>query len=104
MRPTLAFFFLALASAQQAENATTTTASTQYTDDDAFEEAVLSMTNTYRRQYNATAVVWNETLAEFAEDYGKACEFEHSVRTVSATMSTGEGSANVRREARMART
>lgn len=53
--------------------------STEYTDDDEFKEAVLNVTNTYRKQHNATALEWNETLADGAQEWSERCVFEHSV-------------------------
>lgn len=65
----------ALISAQQQS-------STEYTNDDSFRDAIMNTTNTYRRQHNATALEWNNTLAEYASDWGKDCVFEHSVSQV----------------------
>ena len=54
-------------------------ASEDYTQDDLFKTTILNVTNTYRKQHNATALKWNNTLADFAKDWSKKCEFEHSV-------------------------
>ena len=54
--------------------------SADYTDDSLFQETILNVTNTYRKQHNATALRWNDTLAEYAEEWSEKCEFEHSVR------------------------
>lgn len=54
-------------------------ASADYTEDDLFEKTILNVTNTYRKQHNATALKWNDTLADFAKDWSKKCNFEHSV-------------------------
>jgi uncharacterized protein YkwD len=54
-------------------------ASKEYTDDDAFKDAVLNVTNTYRKQHNATGLNWNESLANGAGEWSKRCIFEHSV-------------------------
>lgn len=62
-----------------APQATTETSSTEYTSDTAFRDAVLNATNTFRAQHNASDLVWNETLAEFAVDWSEECGFEHSV-------------------------
>lgn len=61
-----------------------------------FSDAVLNSTNTWRSQFGAAAVAWNETLAAFATSYlasmgfgsgvgggdapadGSECEFAHS--------------------------
>ncbi|KAH9860315.1 hypothetical protein J1614_011645 [Plenodomus biglobosus] len=52
--------------------------SAEYTDDTRFRAAVLDVTNTYRKQHNATAVEWNSTLADYAASWGEDCEFKHS--------------------------
>jgi hypothetical protein len=54
-------------------------ASKEYTEDDAFKDAVLNVTNTYRKQHNATALNWNESLADGAGSWSEKCEFKHSV-------------------------
>jgi uncharacterized protein YkwD len=53
--------------------------SAQYTDSDTFRASVLNVTNSYRRQHNASEVSWNESLAEAAEKWSQDCKFEHSV-------------------------
>ncbi|KAH7132118.1 CAP domain-containing protein [Dendryphion nanum] len=52
--------------------------SKEYTDDSVFRSTALNITNTYRRQHNASALVWNDTLAEFAKGVSSGCVFEHS--------------------------
>lgn len=63
--------------------------STEYTDSARFRDAVLDVTNTYRKQHNATTVMWNETLAEFAADWGKRCKFEHSGGPYGENLASG---------------
>ncbi|OCK83900.1 hypothetical protein K432DRAFT_379040 [Lepidopterella palustris CBS 459.81] len=53
--------------------------STEYTDDRAFKNAVLNTSNYYRAQHNASALSWNESLADFAQEWGNGCVFMHSV-------------------------
>lgn len=65
--------------AQQDSNSST---SAEYTSDSSFRDAVLDVTNTYRKQHNATGLSWNETLAEFAADWAGECGFVHSVSVV----------------------
>lgn len=61
----------------------------QFTDNAAFTSAILNSTNTWRSQYNASDVSWNQTLAAFALSYlasfgpvasddGTECNFAHS--------------------------
>lgn len=61
----------------------------QFTDSATFTYAVLNSTNTWRSQFNASNVSWNQTLADFASSYlasmgplaaenGTECIFEHS--------------------------
>lgn len=75
--PLLLLLPITLTLAQQESNSTAT--STEYTSDTAFQDAVLDVTNTYRKQHNATGLSWNETLAEFAADWAGECGFVHSV-------------------------
>ncbi|KAF3177264.1 hypothetical protein TWF225_003056 [Orbilia oligospora] len=60
-----------------------------YTSDKAFKEAVLNVTNTYRDWYNATALTWNDTLAEAAEDAVEDCIFEHSGQPYGENLAAG---------------
>lgn len=53
--------------------------SAEYTNDDAFRKSILNVTNTYRKQHNATGLEWNETLADFAGSWSGGCKFGHSV-------------------------
>ena len=52
---------------------------TTYEDEDVFRQDMLNTTNWFREQYNASELVWNDTLAEFAEEVVEECKFEHSV-------------------------
>jgi uncharacterized protein YkwD len=52
----------------------------QWTDDQSFRDAVLNSTNFYRSQHNASALNWNDTLVDAAQDWSDGCVFEHSVR------------------------
>ena len=57
---------------------TSTGASSQWTDDSSFQSAILNSTNTYRKQHNATALTWNDTLATFAAQHVTPCNFAHT--------------------------
>ncbi|KAK4224838.1 CAP domain-containing protein, partial [Podospora fimiseda] len=50
----------------------------EFTDPEQFQSMVLNSTNTYRVQHGAQPVVFNSTLAAFADDVTKACKMEHS--------------------------
>lgn len=55
------------------------TASEEYTSDSAFRDAILEASNRYRKEHNATALKWNETLEEMGREWSEGCVFEHSV-------------------------
>ncbi len=88
----LSFGLISLASANpvpdgsQPETVTVTTgpsiasAAPQFVDKTAFTSAILNSTNFFRSEHNATAVVYNDTLSDFASDYlnGDGCDFKHS--------------------------
>ncbi|KAL3454658.1 hypothetical protein BJX65DRAFT_260951 [Aspergillus insuetus] len=50
-----------------------------YTPSSFFKSSVLSTTNDYRAQHNASALTWNDTLAEYAKHWAEGCIWEHSV-------------------------
>lgn len=54
-------------------------AAKDYTSDALFRATVLNVTNTYRKQHNATSLAWNDTLADGARKWSERCKFEHSV-------------------------
>ncbi|KAL4797381.1 CAP domain-containing protein [Aspergillus venezuelensis] len=49
-----------------------------YTSAKLFKSTVLDATNAYRKAYNASALTWNDTLADFARNWAKTCAWEHS--------------------------
>ncbi|PKY04712.1 PR-1-like protein [Aspergillus campestris IBT 28561] len=49
-----------------------------YTSPSIFRDTVLASTNDYRSSHNASALVWNETLTEYAADWAGGCKWEHS--------------------------
>lgn len=51
-----------------------------FTNEDKFTSAILNSTNFYRDEHNATALTWNDTLSDFADDYlsDSNCKFAHS--------------------------
>ncbi|KAL1643436.1 hypothetical protein SLS58_004794 [Diplodia intermedia] len=58
--------------------ASATTDEHSYTDDAVFNNTVLNISNTVRQNYNASALLWNETLAGYAQAWSEGCRFEHS--------------------------
>lgn len=75
------------------ETATTTTTTNRqipqdrsYTSASQFKSSILSTTNAYRTAYNASSLVWNETLASFANQWAKTCLWKHSVRTLPSPL------------------
>ncbi|KAH7077432.1 CAP domain-containing protein [Paraphoma chrysanthemicola] len=89
--PILLVSLVSITSAQQQQNSTSGSGSgsTQYTDDKLFQEAVLNVTNTYRRQHNATGLVWNETLADVARSWSEGCVFGHSGGPYGENLASG---------------
>ena len=53
-----------------------------YVDDQKFQSAVLNSTNFYRDEHNATALKWNDSLADYASSYAGNCKFQHSVSLI----------------------
>ncbi|KAK1143443.1 hypothetical protein N8T08_006771 [Aspergillus melleus] len=49
-----------------------------YTSADVFKDDVLSASNTYRRAHNATDLLWNETLTDYAHAWAQKCKWKHS--------------------------
>lgn len=76
-----------------------TSISAEYSDDDTFQNAVLDITNLYRRQHNASVLTWNNTLAEYAKEWSKNCEFEHSGGPPGENLASGYPNVTVSIEA-----
>ncbi|KAB8265677.1 CAP domain-containing protein [Aspergillus pseudonomiae] len=49
-----------------------------YTSPEVFRDTVLSSSNTYRKEHNASDLVWNETLTLYAKDWAEGCKWKHS--------------------------
>ncbi|KAI9931449.1 hypothetical protein MW887_010024 [Aspergillus wentii] len=49
-----------------------------YTSLEKFEDTVMSWSNDYRGKYNASHLVWNETLTEYAKNWADKCLWQHS--------------------------
>lgn len=80
------------------------TAEPEWNSDDTFTSAVLNSTNFYRGEHNASDLSWNDTLADFAEDYlddmrGDSCVFEHSGGPYGENLAKGYPNATASVEA-----
>jgi len=73
--------------------------SKEYSDASDFQKAILNSTNTYRAQHNASALSWNTSLADFAENWGKACVFQHSGGPSGENLASGYPNATASIEA-----
>ncbi|EAW08512.1 putative extracellular SCP domain protein Pry1 [Aspergillus clavatus NRRL 1] len=49
-----------------------------YTSPELFKDTILSASNTYRRNHNASELTWNETLTKYARDWAEGCKWRHS--------------------------
>lgn len=76
-----------------------TPTSTEYTDDTAFQSAILTTTNLYRRQHNASQLAWNESLAATAKEWSDACAFKHSGGPAGENLASGYPNATASVEA-----
>ncbi|PBK60891.1 PR-1-like protein [Armillaria solidipes] len=75
----LSVFLFACAVAVRARNsALVDRDDSSWTDDDAFQSAILDTTNSYRSAHGADALTWNDTLASYALEHTQSCVFEHS--------------------------
>jgi uncharacterized protein YkwD len=72
-----------------------------YTNHQQFQSAILNSTNTYRAEYNASAVSWNTTLANFAAHYLETsnCVFAHSGGPYGENLAEGYANATASVEA-----
>ncbi|KAF3922141.1 hypothetical protein ABW21_db0200131 [Orbilia brochopaga] len=60
-----------------------------YTSDQVFKDTVLNVTNTYRDWYNASALTWNDTLAEAGQRAVEDCIFQHSGQEYGENLAAG---------------
>ncbi|KAF9884641.1 hypothetical protein FE257_001394 [Aspergillus nanangensis] len=49
-----------------------------YTEPNTFQDTVLVFTNEYRKNHNASQLVWNEELTQYAQDWAQKCRWKHS--------------------------
>jgi uncharacterized protein YkwD len=54
------------------------TGTTSFTDATIFQIDILAAHNFYRKQHNASDLIWNTTSATFANKYVSGCNFKHS--------------------------
>ncbi|KAL5412188.1 hypothetical protein PMIN04_009974 [Paraphaeosphaeria minitans] len=93
--PTALLFLLSTASASTLslhiprDSDSNSKASADYTSDSRFKSTILDVTNTYRKQHNATSLKWNDTLADVAKDWSEKCNFEHSGGPNGENLSSG---------------
>ncbi|KAL4889964.1 CAP domain-containing protein [Aspergillus ambiguus] len=71
--------------AQQTLNSTRTVAVTptaphppSYTVPEIFQDTILLVSNNYRRDHNASHLVWNDRLTEYAQAWAHRCQWRHS--------------------------
>ncbi|KAL3496486.1 CAP domain-containing protein [Aspergillus germanicus] len=64
-----------------------------YTSSSLFKSSVLSTTNDYRAEHNASALTWNDTLADYAKQWAKGCIWEHSHGPYGENLAYGYGNA-----------
>ncbi|KAG6054012.1 hypothetical protein E4U17_004153 [Claviceps sp. LM77 group G4] len=74
----------------------------QWKDPALFTSAILNSTNVYRQTHNASEVVWNQTLADYATDYlasNSGCLFAHSGGPYGENLAEGYPNATAAVEA-----
>ncbi|KAI9038340.1 putative extracellular SCP domain protein Pry1 [Aspergillus affinis] len=64
-----------------------------YTSADVFKDDVLSASNAYRRVHNATDLLWNETLTDYAHAWAQKCKWKHSVSWLSLIHPSNQSSS-----------
>ncbi|KAK8058031.1 CAP domain-containing protein [Apiospora phragmitis] len=74
----------------------TASAAAEFTSADLFTSAILNSTNTYRDQHNATHLVWNTTLADFANRYlGQVVSSRSTPSSSSSSSSESDSSSKL---------
>lgn len=49
-----------------------------YTSQEIFKDTMLASSNAYRKEHNASNLVWNETLTRYAKNWAEGCKWQHS--------------------------
>ncbi|CAI7604858.1 unnamed protein product [Penicillium pancosmium] len=70
-----------------------------YTSVDDFKDTVLKVTNEYRRTHDASPLVWNETLTEYAKKWAESCIWKHSDGPYGENLAFGYSNASAAVEA-----
>jgi uncharacterized protein YkwD len=60
----------------------------------SYQTEVLAVHNNYRALHHAPALVWDEKLANYAENYARHCEFKHSSSPYGENLATGYPTAS----------
>ncbi len=55
----------------------------------SYQTEVLAAHNKYRALHHASALVWDDQLANYAENYARQCEFKHSSSPYGENLATG---------------
>jgi uncharacterized protein YkwD len=55
----------------------------------SYQSEVLAAHNKYRALHHASALVWDDELADYAEKYASQCEFRHSSSPYGENLATG---------------
>ncbi|KAE8152409.1 CAP domain-containing protein [Aspergillus avenaceus] len=65
-----------------------------YTSTNVFKDTVLATSNTYRKEHNASNLVWNETLTKYAKNWAEGCKWEHSHGPYGENLAFGYANAS----------
>ncbi|KAH6665993.1 CAP domain-containing protein [Halenospora varia] len=60
-----------------------------YTDEAIFKRDMLAGQNWYRDQHGAIPLVWNDTIAAYAQNWANACNFKHSGGPTGENLAAG---------------
>ncbi|KAJ5502558.1 Allergen V5/Tpx-1-related protein [Penicillium fimorum] len=63
--------------------------SPSYTSLDKFKDDMLKVTNEYRANHDASPLKWNDTLAEYSQEWAEACIWKHSKSSYGENLAFG---------------
>ncbi|QSS54757.1 hypothetical protein I7I53_02415 [Histoplasma capsulatum var. duboisii H88] len=66
-----------------------------YASDRVFQNTILTITNRYRREHNATALTWNRTLESSSRRWARQCHWAHSTSGENLAMGYANVTASV---------